>query len=92
MHLMNILLQSDDLLCPGTNTETDKDFQIYCNGSLSNYIFLDTVCEMEVIPEIRKLNNAKLLVPDGIGPKIIKNMSDMIIQPLAQSGQNHFSI
>ena len=75
---------ADTLLSNRTNRPNDMDFMAYCHGTSLDSMFSSrpTVCIQEVVVEICKLNNCESLGPNGLGPKIIKDILHIIIEPL----------
>ena len=70
------------LLSNRVNNPSNLDFSIYCHEPQKNSMFLEPVCKQEVLTEILRLDNLNSPGPDGLGPKIIKDIASIIIEPL----------
>ena len=73
---------ADTLLSNRVNNPSKLDFSAYCHEPQKNSMFLEPVCKQEVLTEILRLDNLKSPGPDSLGPKIIKDIASIIIEPL----------
>ena len=67
------------------------DFQDYCKPSLLSSMVCDTVDQNELLNLIATLNNNKSPGPDNIGPRLIKEVQQSILDPSLHIISLHFS-
>lgn len=65
-----------------TNNFHSYDFKRYCQKPLKNSFFVSPTESIEVMNLITKLNNSKSPGYDNIGPRLIKEVSATIVDPL----------
>ena len=64
-----------------TYPTNDNNYKKYCAHSIPNSMFCEPVEAIELVAIITNLNSAKSAGPDNIGPRLLKEIAPVIIQP-----------